>query len=151
SRASAACLVIAVIAAARCRPQAAAGQALPGAPPRTGAQTPTAKPDWQSDWALAQGFTVRRDAEGFRFPTAIVFVPHPGSAPSDPLYFVTELQGTIKVVSNDRTVHVFAQDVMPKPTADTLPKYTGESGLAGICLEPVHGYVFATFAYGDSA
>ena len=119
--------------------------------PAAAAQAPAAAPDWRSDWALAEGFTLRRDAEGFRFPTAIAFVPHPGHAPTDPLYFVTELQGTIKVVTNDRSVHVFAQDVMPKPTADTLPAYTGESGLAGICLEPTHGYVFATFAYSDSA
>ena len=114
------------------------------------AQAPGPAPDWRSDWALAEGFTMRRDAEGFRFPTAIVFVPSPGRAANDPLYFVTELQGTIKVVTNDRSVHVFASDVMPKPTGDTLPAYTGESGLAGICLEPTHGYVFATFAYTDS-
>jgi hypothetical protein len=120
-------------------PSAAAGQAA------------SAAPDWRSDWALAEGFTLRRDTEGFRFPTAIVFVPHPGSAPNDPLYFVTELQGTIKVVTNDRTVHTFASDVMPMATKDTLPGYSGESGLAGICLEPTHGYVFATFAYGDSS
>jgi len=119
--------------------------------PATGAtQGISPPPDWRSDWALADGFTLRRDAEGFRFPTSIAFVAHPGHAPSDPLYFVTELQGTIKVVTNDRTVHTFASDVMPKPTQDTLPGYSGEVGLAGICLEPVHGYVFATFAYADS-
>ncbi len=39
---------------------------------------------------------------------------------------------------------------MPLPTRDTLPSYRGEAGLAGLCLEPRHGYVFATFAYADS-
>jgi len=106
--------------------------------------------DYRSDWALADGFTIRRDAQGFRFPTSIAFVARPGPDPKDPLYFVAELGGTIKVVSNDRTVSDFAVDVMPKPTRDTLPDYEGEVGLAGICLEPTHGYLFATFAYADS-
>ena len=53
--------------------------------------------DWRADWSVAEGFTLRRDASGFRFPTAIAFVPQPGRAPGDPLYFVTELQGAIKV------------------------------------------------------
>ena len=76
--------------------------------------------------------------------------PRP-ARPKDPLYFVAEIGGTIKVVTNDRTVSNFAVDVMPKPTRDTLPSYGGEVGLAGICLEPRHGYVFATFAYADSS
>jgi len=114
------------------------------------AQVPAA-PDWRSDWALAEGFSLRRDAEGFRFPTSITFVPRPGSEPDDPLYFVTELQGTIKVVTNDRRVHTFATDVMSLTPRDTLPAQRGEVGLAGLCLEPGRGYVFATFAYTDSA
>jgi hypothetical protein len=113
------------------------------------AQGPT-PPDWRSDWAVADGFSLRRDAEGFRFPTSITFVPHPGSAPDDPLYFVTEIQGTIKVVTNDRQVHTFATEVMRLTARDTLPKQKAEVGLAGLCLEPRRGYVFATFAYTDS-
>jgi hypothetical protein len=121
-----------------------------GLPGKLAGQQP-ADGDYRSDWALAEGFTLRRDAQGFRFPTAIAFVPRPGPGPKDPLYFVTEIGGTIKVVTNDRTVSNFAVDVMPKPTSDTLPLYGGEVGLAGICLEPRHGYVFATFAYADSS
>lgn len=115
-------------------------------PAAMAAQAPA--PDWRADWALADGFTLRRDAHGFRFPTAIAFVPHPGPAPGDPLYYITELQGTIKVVTNDRAVRVFA--TVSTPTEDTLPAQSAEVGLAGICLEPIHGYVFATFAHRDS-
>jgi Glucose / Sorbosone dehydrogenase len=118
--------------------------------PATLAAQQTAGGDYRSDWALADGFIIRRDAQGFRFPTSIAFVPRPGPGPKDPLYFVAELGGTIKVVTNDRTVSDFAVGVMPKPTQDTLPAYEGEVGLAGLCLEPRHGYVFATFAYADS-
>jgi len=31
-----------------------------------------------------------------------------------------------------------------------LPNLDGESGLAGICLDDEHGYVFATYAYRDA-
>jgi glucose/arabinose dehydrogenase len=105
-------------------------------------------PDWRADWAVAEGFTLRVDAEGFEFPTSIAVVPNPGPSPDDPLYFVTELRGTIKVVTNDHTVHLFA--TVPATTQDTLPSLSAEVGLAGICLEPVHGYVFATYAYRDA-
>ena len=97
--------------------------------------------DWRSDWGVATGYSLHRDTEGYRFPTAIAVVPRPGRAPGDPLYFVTELQGTIKVVTNDRSVHVFAR--VPAPVKDTLPAANAEVGLAGICLEPRHGYVFS--------
>ncbi|HJX88208.1 MAG TPA: hypothetical protein VJ277_11660, partial [Gemmatimonadales bacterium] len=80
-----------------------------GLPGKLAGQQP-ADGDYRSDWALAEGFTLRRDAQGFRFPTAIAFVPRPGPGPKDPLYFVTEIGGTIKVVTNDRTVSNFAVD-----------------------------------------
>jgi glucose/arabinose dehydrogenase len=120
---------------------------VPGA---AGAQDSTSA-DWRADWAVAEGFTLRRDAEGFRFPTSIAFVPEPGPAPDDPLYFVAELQGTIKVVTNDRHAHTFAADVLPTPARDTLPQPKAETGLAGLCIDPRRGDVFATFAYHDSA
>ena len=42
-------------------------------------------------------------------PTAIAVVPNLGSGPKDPLYFVAELRGRIRVVTNDRSVHTFAE------------------------------------------
>ena len=133
-------------AALRSQALAAVLLALPGT---AGAQDSTSA-DWRADWAVADGFTLRRDAEGFRFPTSIAFVPEPGAAPDDPLYFVAELQGTIKVVTNDRHVHTFATAVMPLPR-DTLPGSKAETGLAGLCIDSRLGDVFATYAYRDSA
>lgn len=105
--------------------------------------------DWRTDWAVEDGFAIQIDTEGYHFPTAIAFVPNPGPGPDDPLYFVTELRGTIKVVTNDRSIHTFAEvsfDLRPK---QELPSGLGETGLAGICLDPAHGYVFVTFTYQD--
>ncbi len=106
--------------------------------------------DWRNDWEVEKNFTISIDTKGYHFPTAIAFVPNPGKGPKDPLYFVTELRGKIKVVTNDRTVYTFAEDFFKLNPKEDLPAYTGESGLAGICLDPVHGYVFVTFAYQDS-
>ncbi len=105
--------------------------------------------DWKSDWAVEKGFTLSIDTEGYTLPTAIAFVPNPGPEPKDPLYFVTELGGKVKVVTNDRTVYTFAENFFRRQVERELPAGKGESGLAGICLEPKHGYVFVTFAYPD--
>ena len=109
------------------------------------------QPMWQGQWGTEDGFAIDIDTEGYAFPVAIAFVPDPGPDPKDPLYFVTELRGTIKVVSNDRTVTVFAQDFFHLTPAAELPDQRGELGLAGICLSPEYGYVFATFSYQDEA
>jgi glucose/arabinose dehydrogenase len=109
-----------------------------------------APPDWQSDWALSVGFAIDIDTDGYNLPTAIAFVPHPGTNPDDPLFFVGELAGQIKVVTNDRSVHVFADNIFQRQPEEELPHLEGETGLAGLCLAPDEGYVFATYAYPDA-
>lgn len=104
---------------------------------------------WRSDWAVADGLALALDAGGFQFPTAIAFVPRPGSEPNDPLYFVAELYGAIKVVSNDRSIHLFARDLGQVSREADPPDVRGELGLAGLCLDPDRGYVFATFVGYD--
>jgi hypothetical protein len=111
----------------------------------------TAQEEWRNDWIVEEGFALAIDADGFEFPSAIAFVPEPGREPRDPLYFVTELRGSIKVVTNDRTVHTFADAFFDFEPEAELPAGKGQAGLAGICLEPERGYVFVTFAYHDEA
>ena len=54
---------------------------------------------WISDWAVEEGFSISIDTEGYAFPSALAFVPQPGDAPDDVLYFVNELDGVVKAVS----------------------------------------------------
>lgn len=104
--------------------------------------------DWRQDWAVRDGFSLNVDSQGYDFPSAIAFVPDPGEAPSDPLYFVTELRGKVKVVTNDRSVHTFAEDFADFSPAEELPHgYEGQGGTAGICLDPADGSVFVTSIY----
>lgn len=114
------------------------------------ADAPGQSMDWRQEWSVSHGFDVTKDAAGFEFPTAIAFVPDPGSGPKDPLYFVSELKGAVKVVSNDRTVTTFAEDFFRLNPGDVIPEIDDEVGMAGICLDREHGYVFVTFSYHDS-
>jgi glucose/arabinose dehydrogenase len=106
--------------------------------------------DWRDEWAIADGLTISRELGGFSLPSSITFVPQPGSAPEDPLYFVTELRGRVKVVANDRTVHTFADNSYIFVPEEELPSGRGQGGQGGLCLDPANGYVFVTFMYHDA-
>ena len=101
--------------------------------------------DWLRDWAIEEGFLIERDSIGYQLPTAIAFVPNPGIGAKDPLYFVTELYGTVKVITNDRSVFTFAENFY------LLNDTERHIGLTGICLELKQGYVFVTFTYQQLA
>ena len=118
------------------------GATLIGAP-----STPAA--DFRDDWALPPGFDLTIDTSGYEIPTAIAFVPHPESRRKSPLYFVAELRGKIKVVSRDRSVHVFADLGLRKPQTP-FPALGGQNGAAGICVDEQRGYVFVTYAAFDA-
>jgi len=104
--------------------------------------------DWKQDWWVTESFKASIDTTGFDLPSAIAFVPDPGSDPKDVLYFVAELGGKVKVVTNDRTVSEFAEVPV---IISVLPTGIPDGGLAGICLSPEHGYVFVTYASSNSA
>ena len=99
------------------------------------------------DWIAIEDHTVVVESAGWSFPVEIAFVPQPGPDPKDPLYYVSELRGTIKVVTNDRTVLTYAEKVNTYRPPTELPNELAEVGLAGICLAPEQGYLFATTAY----
>ena len=107
--------------------------------------------NWMSDWGVAEGYSIIPDTDGFLFPTAIVFVPNPGNKPKDPLYFIAELRGSIRVVTNDRSVYTFADDFIPTNLDNNLALLEGQFGVVGLCLEPKRGYLFATLSYSDAS
>ena len=64
---------------------------------------------------------------------------------------MTELEGRVRVVTNDRTVLTFAESFFHRRPVELSGVYPSlELGLAGICLDPEHGYVFVTFVYHDA-
>jgi glucose/arabinose dehydrogenase len=94
-------------------------------------------------WAVKQpGFRVERAATGFQLPVEIAFLPNPGPGADDPLYYVSELYGTIRVVTRGGAVSVYASGLLNFDPTGNFPG-SGEKGLAGIVVDPPSGDVFA--------
>jgi glucose/arabinose dehydrogenase len=101
-------------------------------------------------WQVVQpGYRVEVVARGFQLPVNIAFVPNPGPDPDDPVFYVTELYGTIKVVLRDGTVGDYATDLLNFDPTGNFPG-SGEQGLAGIVVDPATGDIYAGMLY-DSA
>jgi glucose/arabinose dehydrogenase len=102
-------------------------------------------------WAVRQpGYEVEIVATGFQLPVNIAFVPNPGLDPGDPFMYVTELYGTIKVVTRDGTVSDYATGLLNFNPTGNFPG-SGEQGLTGITVEPATGDVIATLLYENTA
>lgn len=97
-------------------------------------------------WEVLQpGYKVEVVASGFQLPVNIAFVPNPGPNPGDPYYYVTELYGTIKVVTRDGTVSDYASNLLNFVPTGNFPG-SGEQGVTGIVVEP-NGDVLASMLY----
>jgi glucose/arabinose dehydrogenase len=84
--------------------------------------------------AMQAGYVVELVGSEYRLPVNIAFVPNPGNEPDDPLYYVTELYGSIQVVRNDGTKVTFASGLLDyNPTGPISG--TGEQGLTGIAVQ----------------
>lgn len=103
-------------------------------------------------WNVLQpGYKVEIVATGFQLPVKIAFVPdgiYPGD-PGDPFYYVTELYGTIKVVTRDGNVHDYATNLLNFNPTGNFPG-TGEQGLTGITVDPATGDVYAAMLYSSN-
>jgi glucose/arabinose dehydrogenase len=102
-------------------------------------------------WAVKQpGYVVQKFVSGLQLPVNIAFVPNPGPNPSDPLLYVTELYGTIKMVTRDGRVSDYASGLLNYPPTGAFPG-SGEQGLTGIVVDPQSGDVFASLVYADTS
>src|SRR5205085_4776125 len=64
-------------------------------------------------WAILQpGYRVDVIATGFQLPVNIAFVPNPGTQPTSPIFYVTELYGAVKVVRRDGMIGTYASGLL---------------------------------------
>jgi glucose/arabinose dehydrogenase len=96
------------------------------------------------------GFVIEEVAGDFQLPVNIAFVPNPGSDPDDPLFYVAELYGTIKMVTRDYTVSTYATGLLNFNPTGSFPG-SGEQGLAGIVVDPLNGDLFVTRVHSSSS
>lgn len=94
-------------------------------------------------WSAPPGYVVEVVASGFQLPVNIAFVPQPGPEPDAPLYYVTELYGTIKVVGRDGSVRDYATGLLNFDPLAAIPG-SGEMGVTGIVVDPSNGDVLAS-------
>ena len=93
--------------------------------------------------ALQPGYIIEEVAGGLQLPVNVAFVPNPGPNANDPLFYVNELYGTIKVVTRDFTVSDYATGLLNFDPTGAFPG-SGEQGLTGLVVDPVTGDVFVT-------
>ena len=81
-------------------------------------------------------------------PVNIAFVPQArrGPNPSDPLFYVNELYGNVRVVTNDFHVHTYASGLLNYSPFGGFGG-PGENGLTGIVVDPSNGDVYVTMLY----
>jgi glucose/arabinose dehydrogenase len=84
--------------------------------------------------ATQPGYIIEQVGTDYRLPVNIAYVPNPGPDPDDPLYYVTELYGSIQVVTRDGTKHEFATGLLDYNPQGPISG-TGEQGLTGIAVQ----------------
>ena len=95
-------------------------------------------------WVPARpGYEVEVFATGFQLPVDIAFVPDPGDQPGDPFFYVSELYGTIAVVTRDGSVSDYATGLLNYSPSGAFPG-SGEQGLTGLAVDPATGDVYAS-------
>ena len=104
--------------------------------------------DTEKLWWIFPGFKIKTMATGLNLPVNLAFVPEPTENSDDPLLYVTELYGNIKVITNNWKVHTYAENLLNYEPNYEFPG-TGESGVTGICVEPETGDLFVSMIYED--
>jgi glucose/arabinose dehydrogenase len=97
-------------------------------------------------WWVFPGFELELVATGLSLPVNLAFVPRPGKGKNEPILYVAELYGGVKVITNDWKVHTYAENLLNFKPDHSFPG-TGESGLTGICVEPKTGDLFLSMIY----
>ena len=100
------------------------------------------------NWIAYPGFDLELAATGLDLPVNIAFVPAPKKDPKAPLFYVTELYGQVKAVTQEGTVSTYAQKLLNYKPTQEIPGH-GESGLTGICVDPPTGDLFLSMLYKE--
>lgn len=110
-----------------------------------------------SPWWLAPGLEIERldiervDGPGLALPVNLT--PGPGLAlsaaeasPDDPMFYVTELYGAIRVLRRDGSLGTYADGLLNFDPTGSFPG-SGEKGLVGTVIDPATGDLLASRVY----
>ena len=109
--------------------------------------SPPSSPGGSVAWTpVRPGYVVETVADDLQLPVNVAFVPNPGSSPDSPLFYVTELYGSIKAFTRDGSESVYASGLINFNPTGNFPG-SGEQGVTGIAIDPASGDVFASMLY----
>jgi len=95
---------------------------------------------------LEPGYVVERVATGLQLPVNIAFIPNPGAEADAPLFYITELYGTIRVVLRDGSLRDYATGLLNFDATGPFPG-SGEQGIVGTVVDPETGDLFVAVVY----
>ena len=101
------------------------------------------------NWCACTGFRVEEVTTGLDLPVNLAFVPKPAATPHAPHFYVTELSGSVKVVTQDWNVHTYADSLLNYAPYRETPA-SEDGGVTGICVEPGSGDLFISMLYDEA-
>ncbi|HEX7680782.1 MAG TPA: hypothetical protein VF713_21790, partial [Thermoanaerobaculia bacterium] len=98
-------------------------------------------------WSVQEpGYRIERVAGGLQLPVNIAFVPNPMPDSDAPLFYITELYGTIRAYLRDGTLRDYATGLLNFDPTGPFPG-SGEQGIAGTVVDPETGDLFVAVVY----
>ncbi len=91
-------------------------------------------------------FRVERVVTGLQLPVNIAFVPRPLPDADAPLYYITELYGSIRAVLRDGSLRDYATGLLNFNPTGVFPG-SGEQGSTGTVVDPATGDLFVAVVY----
>jgi glucose/arabinose dehydrogenase len=101
-------------------------------------------------WSVQEpGYRIERVAGGLQLPVNIAFVPNPLPDSNAPLFYITELYGTIRAYLRDGTLRDYATGLLNFNPTGPFPG-SGEQGIVGTVVDPETGDLFVAVVYEAS-
>ena len=101
-------------------------------------------------WSVLEpGYRIERVVTGLQLPVNIAFVPNPLPDADAPIYYITELYGSIRAVLRDGTLRDYATGLLNFDPTGIFPG-SGEHGVVGTAVDPVTHDLFVALVYASA-
>ena len=103
----------------------------------------------ETPWSVLEpGYRVERVVTGLQLPVNIAFVPEPLPDADAPIYYITELYGSIRAVLRDGTLRDYATGLLNFDPTGVFPG-SGEHGVVGTAVDPATHDLFVALVYAS--
>ena len=100
-------------------------------------------------WSVLEpGYRVERVVTGLQLPVNLAFVPDPLPEADAPIYYITELYGSIRAVLRDGSLRDYATGLLNFDPTGVFPG-SGEHGVAGTAVDPATHDLFVALVYAS--